>query len=305
LVQAHDGDGKELSNAATAGSGGNGPFAARNVELMGRLELDQMGGGGDLVLANDIWGWTDAASNRRFAAVGLTNATSFVEVTNPNNPIYLGKLDTAETGQNRAWRDVKMYNDHAFIVADGGGNDQGIQVLDMRQLLTLDQTAGPVDFSATAHYTGFSSAHNIVINEDTGYGYVVGARDSEGARVERGGLAIYDFRDPTNIQAVGGFAADGYTHDAQAVVYNGPDSDYISREIVFASNEDTLTIVDVTDKTNTSLISRNPYQDSNYSHQGWLSEVQSRSRPGSSIRHGRRWRSDSNKDSHLGRSGFG
>ena len=274
VAHGHDGDGKGLSNAAAAGSGGNGPFDAWNVDLVGRLELSEMGGGGSSVLANDIWGWTDSASNRRFAAVGLTNATSFVEVTDPSNPIYLGKLDTAEAGQNRAWRDVKLYNDHAFIVADGGGNDQGIQVLDMRQLLTLDQSAGPVDFTATSHYTGFASAHNIVINEDSGYGYVVGARDAQGNRVERGGLAIYDFRDPTNIQAVGGFSADGYTHDAQAVMYTGPDSDYIASEIVFASNEDTLTIVDVTDKDNTTLISRNPYQDANYSHQGWLSEDQ-------------------------------
>ncbi len=270
---AHDGEGKSLANAAPGGSGGGGPYAASRVRLLSNLELTEMGGG-STVLANDLWGWTDTVSQRRFAAVGLTNATSFVEVTDPLNPIYLGKMDTAEAGQNRAWRDIKIYNDHAFVVADGSGNDQGIQVFDMRQLLTADTSAGPLDFSATSHYSGFSRAHNIVINEDTGYGYAVGAYNNSGGRLHRGGLTIFDLSDPNNITEVGSYSGDGYTHDAQAVIYNGPDTDYVGREVVFASNEDTLTIVDVSDKSNTALISRNPYANSNYSHQGWLSDDQ-------------------------------
>ena len=46
----------------------------------------------------------------------------------------------------------------------------------------------------------------------------------------------------------GCFDDDGYTHDVQCVVYSGPDADYTGAEICFASNEDTVTIVDVTDK---------------------------------------------------------
>jgi choice-of-anchor B domain-containing protein len=270
---AHDGDGKNLSNAAPGGSGSFGPHASWRVELLSQLELDKIGGGSS-VLANDIWGWEDSASGRRFALIGLTNGTSFIEVSDPYNPVFLGKMDTHEAGQNRSWRDVKVHNNHAFIVADGSGNDQGIQVMDLTQLLTVDQSADPVSFGETHHYDGFSRAHNIVINEETGFGYAVGAYDNDGARLHRGGLAILDFSDPSNITEVGSFANDGYTHDAQAVIYRGPDSQYIGKEIVFASNEDTMTIVDVSDKANTELISRNPYDDANYSHQGWLSEDQ-------------------------------
>ncbi len=274
LVSAHDNDAKSIANTGVAGSGGSGPFESSGVNLLAHMELDVIGGGGS-VLGSDCWGWTDTASDRKFALMCLTNALSFIEVTDPSNPIYLGKLDTAEAGQNQAWRDVKVYDDHAFIVADGGGNDQGIQVFDLSQLLTVDPATAPVSFTATSNYTGFTSCHNIVVNEESGLGYAVGARDSNGSRLYGGGLVILDFTDPNNVTEIGSFGADGYTHDAQAVTYIGPDSAYVGQELVFACNEDTLTIVEISDAgngtVNTSLISRRPYADSSYSHQGWLS----------------------------------
>ena len=59
----------------------------------------------------------------------------------------------------------------------------------------------------------------------------------------------------------------GYTHDAQCVIYHGPDGRYTGHEICFAYNENTLTIVDVTSKTNVVMLSRTPYKDVSYSHQ--------------------------------------
>lgn len=270
-VSAHDGDGSSLSNPDLARTGSSeAPFSSQRVILLGQVELEDMGGGGN-VFGSDCWGWTDAASDRKFAIMGLTNACSFIEVTDPTNPVYLGKVNTHEAGQNRAWRDIKVYNDHAYIVADGGGNDQGIQIFDLTQLLTADP-ANPQTFPATAHYDDFGPSHNIEINVDTGYAYVIGARTLSGSRYHSGGLVIMDLSDPLNITEAGNFALDGYTHDCQAVIYAGPDADHAGKEIVLACNEDTVTIVDVTDKSNTSQISRIGYAERGYTHQGWLSE---------------------------------
>ena len=60
--------------------------------------------------------------------------------------------------------------------------------------------------------------------------------------------------------------------DVQCVIYSGPDTAYTGKEICFGSNEDTLTIVDVTDKTAPVLISVTGYDAAQYTHQGWLSE---------------------------------
>jgi len=56
------------------------------------------------------------------------------------------------------------------------------------------------------------------------------------------------------------------------VVYDGPDARFTGREICFNSNEDTLTIVDVTVKANPVELSRVGYSSAAYSHQGWLTD---------------------------------
>ena len=93
--------------------------------------------------ANDIWGWTDTASGREFALVGLTDGTAFVEVTAPEAPVYLGKLPTATSASS--WRDIKTYADHAFIVSEASGH--GMQVFDLTRL--LDVLSPPVMFRPT------------------------------------------------------------------------------------------------------------------------------------------------------------
>ena len=78
--------------------------------------------------------------------------------------------------------------------------------------------------------------------------------------------------DPLNPAFAGCFATDGYTHDAQCINYNGPDSAYQGHEICFNANEDTLTIVDVTDKNNPVQLARKSYAGVSYTHQGWITD---------------------------------
>jgi hypothetical protein len=85
---------------------------------------------------------------------------------------------------------------------------------------------------------------------------------------------MIDISSPKSPRFAGCFGDDGYTHDVQCVNYSGPDVDYHDSEICFASNEDSLTIVDVTDKSNPMMISKAVYPYTGYSHQGWLTEDQ-------------------------------
>jgi len=115
-----------------------------------------------------------------------------------------------------------------------------------------------------AWYSEFGSSHNIVINEDTGFLYSVGSKTCNS------GLHMVDIREPLSPKFAGCYSGDGYVHDAQCIVYEGPDRKYTGFEICFCYNEDTLTIVDVTQKSTPVLLSRTPYQGSQYTHQGWL-----------------------------------
>ena len=154
-----------------------------------------------------------------------------------------------------------MYADHAFIGSEA--DNHGLQVFDLTQLRDIEpSTSSDINIlEETAYYDQFGSSHNIVINEDTGYLYAVGSYTC------LSGLHIVNIQDPADPQFETCFADDGYVHDAQSVVYKGPDADYQGREICFCYNENTLTIVDVEDKSNIKMISRVLYDNLYYTHQ--------------------------------------
>ena len=233
-----------------------GAYPCNDYDLMSHLTRAEIGGTGGI--ANDSWGWTDSLTGKEYALICLANGTSFVDISDPVNPIYLGILPTATSSSS--WRDVKVYNDYAFVVSEASGH--GMQIFDLTKLRS---TTPPETFSSDAVYTDFGRSHNIVINEDTGFAYSVGGDCS-------GGLHMINIQDPLNPINAGCFSADGYSHDAQCVVYNGPDTDHQGKEICFNSNEDTVTIVDVSIKNSPVQLSRNPYGGSSYTHQGWLTE---------------------------------
>jgi choice-of-anchor B domain-containing protein len=226
--------------------------------FMSRVPLDVLGGNG--ATGNDSWGWTDPATGKEYALVCSSTSTAFVDISDPYEPIYLGRLPTATI--NSLWRDVKTYNNYAFIVSEAPGH--GMQVFDLTRL--RDITTPPVIFEADANYTEFGSAHNIIINEDSGYAYAVGSDTFSG------GPHFVNIQNPLAPVAAGGYADDAYSHDAQVVTYNGPDPDYIGRELLIGSNENEVVIVDVTDKTNPVQISTIDYMNIGYTHQGWFTE---------------------------------
>ena len=233
-----------------------GLYPCQNIDLLATLGTNQVGGG-DM---NDIWGWTDPLDGKEYVLLGRTTGTAFIDISDPVNPIYLGNLNTETTSS--LWRDIKVYDNHAFIVSEAGGH--GMQVFDLTRLRNVSNP--PINFTTDALYPGFGNAHNIVINEESGRAYGVGTNTASG------GLHIVDISNPLNPTILGTFAEDGYTHDAQVVNYIGDDPQYQGREIAFACNENTVTIVDVTDPTDATLIAAEGYSGSAYTHQGWLTE---------------------------------
>ncbi|HEY9402297.1 MAG TPA: choice-of-anchor B family protein [Pyrinomonadaceae bacterium] len=248
-------------------NGKAGTFPCHNVDLASFLPLAEIGGG----TGNDVWGWTDPETNKEYALMGRSNGTAFVDISDAENPVYLGNLPTHSV--DSVWRAIKVYGNHAFIVSEAANH--GMQVFDLTRLRNV--AAPPVTFTETAHYNDFSRAHTITINEETGFAYANGVTSYTDAAANKcaKGLHIIDVRDPARPAYAGCVDADGYTHDSQCVIYRGPDAAYRSREICFNSNEDTLTIVDVTDKKAPRLLSRTVYPGSAYTHQGWLTDDQS------------------------------
>lgn len=250
-------------------------FNCEKVDLLSFLPIDKIGGARGVRL-NDIWGWTDPKTDKEYALIGRNEGTSFVDVSDPYEPVFVGTIPMPETAQASIWRDIKVYKNHAYIVADNADR-HGVQVVDLTDLRAFDGT--PIQLEEVAHYKKVHSVHNIVINRDSGFAYAVGS--SGGGQTCGGGLHMINIQEPANPTFAGCFSdpstgrsGTGYTHDAQCVIYDGPDPDYKGREICVGSNETAISIADVTDKENPKAVSTASYPDYGYVHQGWFTEDQ-------------------------------
>lgn len=249
-------------------------FPCDNVDLVSFLPVAEMGGGRG-VTTNDIWGWTDPESGRDYVIQGLRDGTAFVDVTDPLRPVFVGKLPKTAASPASLWRDVKVYDHFALIVADASG-PHGVQIFDLHELRRF--TGEPIAFAESVHYDGTYSTHNLAVNQESSFAYAVG--NSAGGEACGGALHMIDMEDPNNPQFAGCFQPPGpggravSTHDTQCVTYHGPDERYQGREICFSSNGQAFSIGDVTDKRNPVPVALATYPNLAYTHQGWLDEEQ-------------------------------
>ncbi len=271
LITAAPGWAQDADRTIPCVDGKAGAYACDRVDLLGRLSREQLGAT-DTVKPNDVWGWTDPRDGHEYALVGRMDGTAFVDVTDPHGPRYLGSLAGTPGSPITIWRDVKVFRDHAFVVA-GGTEGHGMQVFALTQLRDVTE---PRDFTPATVYTGIGSAINVAINGETGFAYLTG---STGGETCGGGLHMVDIGNPLDPVFAGCFAdpntgrrGTGTSHDTQCVVYRGPDADYRGREICVSSNETALSVADVTDKSSPVAVSHASYPAVGYAHQGWLAD---------------------------------
>lgn len=241
-------------------SGFAGSYPCQNVDLLAFMPISSIGGGE----GSSIWGWTDPDTGREYAIMGRTNGTAFVDITDPINPIYLADLPT-ETFSS-FWREMKTYGYYAYIVADNVGG-HGVQIFDLRRLRNISNP--PVTFEADAVYTGVGSVHTIAIEPSRPYAYLLGSDECGGN--------IYTIRlTPPTFPNFAGCRDVSYTHDAQCVIYRGPDAEHAGKEICVAADGGSgrLATVDMSNKIDPVDLSRKPYSNAAYSHQGWFTENQ-------------------------------
>ncbi len=243
------------AGARSCANGRAGEFPCAGISLQSRVPLEDMGDGA----GSDLWGWTDPATGREYALMGMTDGTAFVDVSAPRSPMFLGRLPTHTTPS--PWRDIKVYRNHAYIVADSAG-PHGMQVFDLTRLRGVSAAQA---WEADVIYGDFADAHNLAVNERTGFAYAV-STDTCGH-----GLHMIDVGTPNNPMFAGCHGT-VRTHDTQCVLYHGPDAEHREREICFSSNEDHVEVVDVTDKSAPLPLASTTYPQLAYVHQGWLTE---------------------------------
>ncbi|HIO66998.1 MAG TPA: choice-of-anchor B family protein, partial [Flavobacteriales bacterium] len=147
---------------------------------------------------SDIWGHVDSLGNE-YAIVGVQNGISVVDVTTPSSPTEVHFI----SGPNTIWRDIKVWNKHAYVTNEASG---GLKIIDLSNL--PDPT-----FPTVATYSGssypFTKAHDLFIDEN-GVAYIIGSNYSNG-----GAIMLDLTADPMNPTELGVFD-NYYLHDAMA-----------------------------------------------------------------------------------------
>lgn len=185
---------------------------------------------------NDIWGYHDPVSHREIAILGTFSGTSFVETTNPASPVELKFIARSSS----TWADHRTYQQYAYIVTEGGG---GLQIVDLSDLDNIQLVA-----TSTA---SFQSAHNIHIDEGAGLAYIPGANT---------GMPVLHLANPTAPTEPYNYTFN-YCHDAYAFQGIGLLSE------IYAGD---LRIVDTSNLPGSGFTNRGNYgTPGNFTHNAW------------------------------------
>lgn len=262
-----------------------GPFPDTvNMEFLGQLTNAELGvsklafTGASFL--SDIWGWTSPETGDEYAIVGTSSGPAFARITNPTDPAFLGMIPTTDADTLRNfWWDIKTFNNHAYITTEV--NNAGVAIFDLTKLdgmPEVDPGTPQAILQADARYTadGYIRAHNISINEATGFAYLAGvSKDPDvDPSFTDDGTIILDLNGDPLAPVEAGQILNVDSHDAQVVSYAGPDADYTGREIAVLFNGTDLEVgfYDVTDKNNIVEISKTTYPGASFTHQGWLTD---------------------------------
>ena len=83
-------------------NGRAGIYPCLGYDLLSRISLEELGS----LSGNDNWGWTDPETGKEYVLSGLNDGTAFIDISNPEEPFFLGKLLTAT--EYSIWRDIKV-----------------------------------------------------------------------------------------------------------------------------------------------------------------------------------------------------
>ena len=201
-------------------------------------------------LAN-VWGY--ASGGNEYALVGAKSGLSIVNVTDPDNPDEIIQI----SGPTSSWREIKTYQHYAYVVSEGGG---GVQVVDLSNL--------PGTNLSWHSYKGNGAindqlvrAHALHVDEVKGYLYVYGSN------LFGGRALVFNLNgDPYNPNYVGYFNSNfqgnqNYIHDG-----------FVSNDIMYAAHiyGGFFSVVNMANKNNPTLITTQPTPGL-FTHNTWRS----------------------------------
>ncbi|HEY1014667.1 MAG TPA: choice-of-anchor B family protein [Herpetosiphonaceae bacterium] len=267
-------DWAQLGAVTTCVGGMAGTYPCNGIDLMSRVPLTTMSSGA--TSASNLWGYVDLDDNREYAIIGLNNGTSVVEVTDPANPRVVGHV----AGNNSQWRELKVYqfrnqttnkwDAYAYITTEA--SNSGIQIINLSNLpnsISLANTWRGVSTSHTAFLSNVDWSTSVGNNPNfSPVLYINGAN--------KNGVRLLSLADPANPVQVGAWE-NNYVHDIYAHVFTDSRASQCEPghnpcEVVFNFSGYTngVQVIDVTNRSQPTLIGSLRYPNGQYTHSGWI-----------------------------------
>lgn len=200
---------------------------------------------------SNVWGYTDGG--QEFALIGAQLGTQIYNITNPASPVYV----TTIPGPNSSWREIKTYNNYAYVVSEGGW---GVQVINLSGLITNTlplpyQSVYPV----VPGVGTVKSSHALQVDEVKGYLYLYGSRLTTNDLVGYPIILNLNITPYTPTYA-GKYTVSGYAHDG-----------YVNNDTMFASHIyiGQFSIVNTTNKSNPVIYGPNVSTPNAFTHNTW------------------------------------
>lgn len=212
-----------LNGSAVYGQG------SPNITLLDHLD--------DYTSYNDCWGYT-APDNREYALLGVVNGTSIIDITTSGDAAEIEFISS----NSSSWKDIKTYQSYAYVVNESGG---GMQIIDLSDL--------PNSATLVGTYNGFSTSHNIYIDEPNAMLYAEG---TGGSAVRA--ISLAEPLNPVQLSTFGIECHDIYARDNIVYISEG--------------GSGSIGIYDLSNPSSPTFISRFQIPSSGYVHNAWLSD---------------------------------
>ncbi|HSG27300.1 MAG TPA: choice-of-anchor B family protein, partial [Candidatus Krumholzibacterium sp.] len=128
------------------------------------------------------WGWTDTSSGREYALLGNYCGTAIVEITDVGAMVERDFIPGVCSG----WREIGVHENYAYVVSEGGG---GVQIIDLSYLPDSARLVKSFTYSSGAN--NITRSHTVHVKD--GYLYLNGC-----ANWSAGGIVIFSLADPEN-----------------------------------------------------------------------------------------------------------
>ncbi|MGH7726103.1 MAG: choice-of-anchor B family protein [Candidatus Eiseniibacteriota bacterium] len=138
------------------------------------------------------------SDGREYAAIGTSTGTAIYRLTDPTNPAFVTHI----AGPPSPWREMKQYRDWLYVVSEGNGAGNGLQII---RMTNPDAPVLAATYTAT-----FNMAHTVTIDTTNARLYANGTRNLAG---QARGMRVLSLANPEIPVEVGSYTGP-YVHDS-------------------------------------------------------------------------------------------